>query len=122
MLALRNPTAAYRAIEFDARVDSATPHELVAMCYEQVISALGRALIAHDRGDNRMKSEALTRDVSALTALQMGVTGDGAMSDALHQLYTSARHTVLNGVVRFDTLMIARIRQDFVEIAAALGG
>ena len=120
MLAQRNPNAVYRSIEFDARVSTASPKELVKMCYEQLIGALGRALVAGDRGDNRMKAEALTRAVSALTALQMGVNGEGSMASALHQLYTSARYTVLDSVLQFDAPTIMQIRQDFVEISAAV--
>ncbi len=121
MLSQRNPDTAYRRVDFDARVAGASPAELVKMCYEQLISALGRALIAQDRGDNRLKSEALTRAVSALNALQMGVSGEGAMADALHQIYVSARRSVLDSVLQFDADTIARIRTDFIEIAAALG-
>lgn len=120
MLAQRNPDTAYRRVDFDARVASASPAELVKLCYEQLVSALGRALIADERGDNRMKSEALTRAVSALNALQMGVNGAGGVSDALHQLYTSARRSVLDSVLSFDAATLDRIRQDFIEIAAAL--
>ena len=122
MLTQRNPDTAYRRVDFDARVSSASPAELVKMCYEQLVSALGRALIAQERGDNRLKSEALARAVSALNALQMGVSGEGAMADALHQLYTSARRSVLDCVLSFDADAVARIRQDFIEIAAALNG
>ena len=122
MLTQRNPDTAYRRVDFDARVSSASPAELVKMCYEQLIGALGRALIAQDRHDNRQTSEALTRAVSALNALQMGVSGEGPMADALHQIYTSARRSVLDSVLSFDAAAIARIRADFVEIAAALNG
>jgi len=120
MLAHRNPHTAYRRVDFDARVSTASPAELVSLCYEQVISALGRALVAHERGDNGMKSDALMRAISALTALQMGVTGETGVAEALHQLYTAARHTVLNNVLVFNPAGIAEIRGDFVEIAGAL--
>lgn len=122
MLNQRNPHAAYRRVDFDARVAGASPQDLVKLCYEQVISALGRALLAEEREDNRMKSEALTRASSALIALQMGVSGEGEMAGALNQLYTSARHTVLDNVVRFHPETIATIRADFVEISAAMNG
>ena len=122
MLTQRNPDTAYRRVDFDARVSSASPAELVKMCYEQLIAALGRALIAEGRADNRLKSEALTRAVSALNALQMGVIGEGEVADALHQIYTSARRSVLDCVLSFDAETIGRIRQDFIEIAAALNG
>ena len=122
MLNQRNPHTAYRRVDFDARVAGSSPQDLVKLCYEQVISALGRALLANERHDNRMKSEALTRASSALIALQMGISGEGSMADALNQLYTAARQTVLDNVVQFSPETIATIRADFVEISAAMNG
>ena len=92
MLAQRDPNEVYRRIEFDARVCGADPRELVRVCYEQLIGSLGGALIAATRRDNQMKSQTLTRALSALTALQMGVSGDNAVAQALlrevNALYT----------------------------------
>lgn len=121
MLAERNPGAVYRRIEFDARVNTSNSGQLVHLCFEQVISALGTALYAQEKRDARMKAEALTRAVSGITALHMGVTGDSTTADALRQLYGAARRSVLEAVVEFNAATIARIRQDFVDIAQALG-
>jgi len=120
MLALRDPAQAYRRVDFDARVSSADQRELVKMCYERVISSLGSAMHAHGRGDNARKSQALTRAVSALTALQMGVAGDDPMSGALVQFYTSARRAVLDSVLAFDSRMLGQVRQDVVDISDSL--
>ena len=120
MLALRDPAQAYRRVDFDARVSSADQRELVKMCYERVISSLGSAMHAHGRGDNARKSQALTRAVSALTALQMGVAGDDPMSGALVQFYTSARRAVLDSVLTFDSRMLGQVRQDVVDISDSL--
>ena len=65
MLAQRNPHEVYRRIDFDARVSGADPRELVAVCYEQLIGALGSALWANDRCDNLLKSRSLTRAMAA---------------------------------------------------------
>jgi flagellar protein FliS len=92
----------------------------VALCYERLVSALGSALFAHDKGDNRAKSEALTRAISALTALQMGVVSGEGVAGALAQFYEAARRGVLDNVVDFDPQAVARIRADVAEIAAAL--
>jgi flagellin-specific chaperone FliS len=121
MLAQHNPQTVYRRIDFDARVSTSDPGELVELCYEQLISALGTALFAQEKNDNRLKSEALTRAVSALTALQLGVSGQGSVVDALHQIYDAARRSVLDSVLRFKPATIAAIRQDFIDIARALG-
>ena len=120
MLAQHNAQTVYRRIDFDARVSTSDPSQLVELCYEQLISALGTALSANDRNDNQMKSGALTRAVSALTALQLGVSGQGAMADALNHIYHAARSSVLDNVLRFNPATIATIRQDFVDIARAI--
>lgn len=120
MLTARDPSEAYRRVDFDARVSGANPQQLVEMCFEQLTSSLGRAIFAQGRGDNAMKSAALTRAVAALTALQMGVDGSGPTGAALLQLYQSARRAVLDSAVRFDEAVLVSVRGDFAEIREAM--
>lgn len=54
MLALRNPSEAYRRVDFDARVEGADPASLVLLCYETLTAALGSAIFAAERGDSRL--------------------------------------------------------------------
>lgn len=122
LLARQNPQDTYRRIDFDARVSGADPMELVALCYEHLIAALGTALFAYERGDNVGKSSAITRAVSAVTALQLGVAGDEGVAQALRQFYDSARRALLDSVLGFDPAKIGQIRKDFQEIAGALSG
>ena len=120
LLARHTPQDVYRRIDFDARVSGSDPMELVALCYEQLIGSLGSALFAHERADNATKSKALTRALSALTALQLGVAGNEGVAAALRQFYQAARNAVLDGVLAFDPVHIGQVRQDFMEIASAL--
>ncbi|MBC2670497.1 flagellar protein FliS [Novosphingobium piscinae] len=120
MLARHNPQDAYRRVDFDARVTGCDPMELVGLCYEHLIAALGSALFAHERGDNATKSKAITRALSALTALQLGVNGNEGVAAALRQFYQAARQAVLDSVLTFDPEQISRVRADFVDIASAL--
>ena len=120
MLALRSPHEAYRKVDFDARVAGANPQQLVALCYEQLIAALGSAVFAHEKHDNRLKSQSLTRALSALAALQMGVSQDAAIAPALLQLYEAARRAVLDSVLAFDGTKLGQVRQDFIDISRAL--
>ena len=120
MLALRNPSEAYRRIDFDARVEGADPRTLVMLCYESLVSSLGTALFAHDRGDNRAKSAALTRAVSALTALLLGIEGQEGISAHLRAFYDAARRRVLDNVIAFSPEQIVQVREDIREIAAAM--
>ena len=120
MLAHPSPSETYRRIDFDARVAGADPGQLVVMCLEQLTSALGSALFADECGDNRKKSGSLTRALSALTALELGVDRDQPIAAALLQLYAAARKAVLDSVVTFDRSTIARVRADFQEVGREL--
>ncbi|WP_353226623.1 flagellar protein FliS [Novosphingobium sp.] len=122
MLLNRDPSEAYRRVDFDARVHGADSRQLVDLCLEQVAGSLGRAVHAAGRGDNGAKSAALTRAVAALTALQLGVNADAPTGQALMQLYQAARTTILDSVPHFNPAKLAEIRQDFIEIRAAMIG
>jgi flagellar protein FliS len=120
MLAIRSPHEAYRRVDFDARVEGADPRQLVGLCYEQLVSSLGSALFAQERSDNSLKSQALTRALSATTALQLGVVGEDATAKALRHLYEAARRAILDSAIRFDAKTLSTIRQDFIEISRAM--
>ncbi|SLJ95291.1 flagellar export chaperone FliS [Novosphingobium mathurense] len=120
MLAHRSPHEAYRRVDFDARVKGATPSELVHLCYEHLVSALGTAIHANFNGDNSLKSRSMTRALTAVTALQLGVSGESDMAAALNHLYESARRTLLDNAVNFNPQTIDTLRTDFMEIGQAL--
>lgn len=121
MLAFTDPREAYRRSEFDARVEGgADPSDLVRLCYEQAIGGLGLAVIAHERKDPAARSKALTRALSAVTALDMGVDRSAPLAGPLLQLYAAAKRAILDSVVSFDSTLLGQVRQDFVEIARAL--
>lgn len=122
MHALRSPSQAYRRIEFDARVAAADPRELVMVCYDQLGSALARAVHADARGDNQAKSEALTRALSAIAALQLGIDPSAPMAEALGQFYTGARRTLLDSVLHFDADVMGALSRDVADVARALAG
>lgn len=115
-----NPVEAYRRVDLDARIAGADPAHLVLLCYEQLIGSLGSAVFAAERGDNRLKSQSLTRALAALTALQLGVIAGSGIAPALLQLYDAARKSVLDSSVKFDRRTIVTMRQDFIDIAQAL--
>jgi flagellar protein FliS len=120
MLANRSPHEAYRRIDFDARVEGADPKHLVGLCYEQLVSSLGSAIFAQERSDNSLKSQALTRALSAITALQLGVSGESITAKALHHLYEATRRAILDSAIQFNGEILGTIRKDFIEISRAM--
>ena len=121
MLALRNPHEAYRRVEFDARISCARPDQLVALCYQELATALGSAVRAHERGDNQRRSDGLTRALAALTALQLGIDSQAAAAAALQAFYVGLRQTVLGSVPHFDPVRLLAAKMDVEDVAAALG-
>ena len=120
MLATTDPHEAYRRSAFDARVQSGDTAALVLLCLEQAIAGLGGALLANERGDPAARSKALTRALTAVTALEMGVDRSAPLAGSLLLLYGAARRAVLDSVVSFDPAVLSPVRQDLLEIEAAL--
>lgn len=120
MHALRSPHEAYRRVEFDARVVGADPRQLVLVCYDQLTAALSRARHAARSGDNRLKSEALTRALAAIAALQMGVDPGAPIAGVLTQFYGAARRALLDSVLDFNPAVVERLQMDFTEIRNSL--
>ena len=120
MLASTDPHEAYRRSAFDARVQSGDTAALVLLCLEQAIAGLGGDLLAHERGDPAARSKALTRALTAVTALEMGVDRSAPLANSLLLVYGGARRAVLDSVVNFDPAVLSPVRQDLLEIEAAL--
>ena len=120
MLALhRDAASAYRNSAFDARVRGASSAELVLLCIDQLIDGLGNALRANELGDNGRRADGITRSLSALTALDMGIDRSAPLGPALAQLYSAARQEVLASVTDFVPDRLGRVRDDFVDLARA---
>jgi flagellar protein FliS len=120
VLALRNPHEAYRRVDFDARIEGASPAQLVALCFEQAEAALASAIYAHRSGNNHAKSKAMTKALAAITALQLGVSGEAGVAAALRQFYGATRRALLDCALSFDPAIIDAMRRDLHEIAGAL--
>jgi flagellar protein FliS len=120
MLATTDPHEAYRRSAFDARVQSGDTAALVLLCLEQAIAGLGGALLADKRNDPAARSKALTRALTAITALEMGIDRSAPLADSLLLVYGAARRAVLESVVSFDSAVLSPVRQDLLDIEAAL--
>lgn len=116
-----HPAEAYRQVEFDARVQGASQQELVAICFEQLIGAIAMSIYAQKIGDASLRSRSLSRAVSGCLALEMGVSGDDVVANAMRDLYSRARATILASAMNFDAEALDLIRTDFAEIGEALG-
>jgi flagellar protein FliS len=119
MLASNDPYDAYQRVEFDAWVKGASPQELVQICFDQLILALSTAIVANERSDARLKSRSVTRAVTALIALEMGIDREHEMAEVLSEFYGAARKSILASSVSFDREVLADMRDDFSELRNA---
>jgi flagellin-specific chaperone FliS len=77
-------------------------------------------VFAHDAGSNHAKSQSITKALAAITALQLGVSGEEGVAVSLLQFYASVRRALLDSALDFDAVTVARVRRDLGEIARAL--
>jgi flagellar protein FliS len=119
MLVRTDPYDAYQRVEFDARVNGASPAELVQICYDQLILALSTAILAEERQDVGLKSRSLTRAVTALMALELGIDRQHELAGVLSEFYGAARKTILSCSIEFDRESLSEIRDDFIELRGA---
>ncbi len=120
MLATTNPDEAYRRSAFDARVQGGDTAALVVLCLEQAAAGLSGALLANERQDPAARSKALTRALTAITALEMGVDRTASLARSLLLVYGGARRALLESVVDFDPALLSAVRQDLLDIETAL--
>ncbi len=116
MLAARDPGLAYRRSSFEARLLAASPHDLVIMCLEDFLVNLVRFEQADRRDDREARSTALTRCITSLTALEMGVDRSAPLGETLLQFYAAGKSALLGMVVSIEAGRLRTIKNDFEDI------
>lgn len=119
MLTARNPGLAYRRSNFEARLLAASPQDMVIMCLDDLLTNLVRFEQAHLRGDRETRGAALTRCITALTALEMGVDRSAPLGQALLQFYTAGKAALLEMIVSTDMARLHAIKADFEDISGS---
>lgn len=119
MLSRSRPSEAYREASFDARLLGSSRDELVLFCLEDFIENLGQLELADSRFDPSARSRAITRCVTALTALELGIDRTAEMGVTLAQFYGSAKNTLMDCIRQTDQKSVAVMKQDFGDIAGA---
>lgn len=122
MLSRSRPNEAYRQTSFEARLLGSSREELVLFCLEDFLDNLRHLELADTREDRQARSRAITRCVTALTALELGIDRNAEMGATLAQFYGSAKSTLLDSIRQTDARAIAGLKTDFGEIAGAFRG
>ena len=116
MLAAHDPGIAYRRSSFEARLLAATPQDMVIMCLDDFLANLVRFEQADLRNDREARSTALTRCITSLTALEMGVDRTAPLGQTLLEFFAAGKSALLGMVVSIEVGRLRAIKADFEDI------
>ena len=117
----RNPAAAYRRVELDARIEASGSADLTRICLEEAWAALGQALVALRRSPDPLPREALVRAQGIILWLARSVAPDHPLHGSLVQFYGGLAHQIGANLLQADAEVIDRIRNDIRDLLAAAG-
>lgn len=117
----RNPAAAYRRVELDARIAAAGTADLTRICLEEAIAALGQALLALDRKPGEVPHEPLERAQTITLWLARSVDPAHPLHAALTAFYGGLAQQIAGNFARARAEEIARVRDDLRDLLAAAG-
>ncbi len=114
----RNPAAAYRRVELDARIEASGSGDLTRICLEEAVGALGMALVAPDRG-LPVPREPLIRAQSIMLWLARSVAQGHPLRASLTAFYGGLAAQIRTNILHPDVGMISAIQRDISDILAA---
>lgn len=119
MLTASDPGLAYRRSSFEARLLAASPQDMVIMCLDDLLANIVRFEQADLRDDRETRSRALTRCITSLTALELGVDRAAPVASALLQFYAAAKSAMLGMVVEVEVSVLRTVKRDFEDIRSS---
>jgi len=117
----RNPAAAYRRVELDARIEASSAADLTRICLEEAAAALGQALLALDRAPGEVPREALARAQTITVWLARSVAPDHPLRESLVTFYGGLASQIGANFARARAEEIARVRDDLRDLLVAAG-
>ena len=116
----RNPAAAYRRVELDARIEASGSADLTRICLEEAAGALGTALAALDRASG-VPSQPLARAQSIMLWLAGSVAPAHPLSPSLKAFYGGLAGQIAANIQQPDVVAISVIQSDIKDVLAAAG-
>lgn len=112
-------TSAYNRVAVDARIQVASPHELISMLYDGVLESLANAQGALRRGDLSAKGKAINKCILLLgEGLKSGLSPEGGnLTDNLNQLYDYCILRLTSANINNDESAIEEVRALIVTVA-----
>lgn len=115
----RDPRETYRQVDLASRTGGASPHQLIAILYEDLLRELRLGALAIDASDHAAKSARLTKAVALLFALEAGLDFDKgeAVAATLSRFYRGCRDAVMRASIESNAGLVRDVVANVSEIA-----
>lgn len=115
----RDPRETYRQVDLASRTGGASPHQLIAILYEDLLRELRLGALAIDAGDHAAKSARLTKSVALLFALEAGLDFDKGETVAatLSRFYRGCRDAIMRASIESNAALVRDVVANVSEIA-----
>ncbi len=115
----RNPAAAYRRVDLDARIEASASGDLTRICLEEVVAALGQALVALERAPGNVPRDPLARAHGIALWLAQSVAPENPLREQLVQFYGGLGALIRRNMAQPRVEEITRARDDFDDVLDA---
>jgi flagellar protein FliS len=111
----------YAAVETDARVEGANPHQLIRILFDELLLSLDASAHALRAGDRAKTVDKQTRALTILHALETSLdfTRGGDVAVSLAVIYREARKGIVESTASNDAEPMEKGRAYIAEIADA---
>jgi flagellar secretion chaperone FliS len=111
----------YRSLELKSRVESASPHGLVSLLYEELLRSLDLANASLDKGRTALGGSHAARAQSIIIALEGSIDFEkgGDLATTLARVYRACRQELNRAAPTGDLQKLAEVRDAVSDIAYA---
>lgn len=111
----------YQSVDLNSRVEGSSPHQLVAIMFEEAIKALEAMAVAAERKDFGQRGSRQSRALSIIQGLEISLDFEngGEIATGLAAIYREVRRLVLAGARENDPALIRQGRDLLMEISGA---
>ena len=115
--------AQYRNVDITSKVEGASPHRLIAILYEELVTALATVKISIRRNAPAQLNEAQARSIAILHSLEHSLDFEkgGEIARALAVVYGEIGRLMAAGIKARDVGQVEMAQKIVVEIADAWG-
>lgn len=115
----KNPSATYRKVDLDARIEASASGDLTRICLEEIVAALGQALASLERAPGRAPHDPLARAHGIAAWLTQSVAPDNPLRQQLMQFYGNLAALIRRNITQPRVAEIVSARDDFADLLKA---